>query len=136
MIFNDNLAEVAEKYLRKGAKVFVEGQLQTRKWQDQSGAEKYTTEIVLQRYRGELTMLDGRGEGGGRVTLLGMNRHDWGEWHAWVGYAMAALVVVHLALHWRWLVKIAAAQKPWRLAAGVAAGLAVAGFFLFAPVSR
>ena len=78
----------------------------------------------------------GRGEGGGRVTLLGMNRHDWGEWHAWVGYAMAALVVVHLALHWRWLVKIAAAQKPWRLAAGVAAGLAVAGFFLFAPVSR
>ena len=61
VIFNENLAEVAEKYLRKGAKVFIEGQLQTRKWQDQSGAEKYTTEIVLQRYRGELTMLDGRG---------------------------------------------------------------------------
>jgi len=58
VIFNENLAEVAEKYLRKGAKVFIEGQLQTRKWQDQSGAEKYTTEIVLQRYRGELTMLD------------------------------------------------------------------------------
>jgi single-strand DNA-binding protein len=65
VIFNENLAEVAEKYLRKGAKVFIEGQLQTRKWTDQSGAEKYTTEIVLQRYRGELTMLDGRGESGG-----------------------------------------------------------------------
>jgi len=62
VIFNENLAEVAEKYLRKGAKVFIEGQLQTRKWTDQSGAEKYTTEIVLQRYRGELTMLDGRGD--------------------------------------------------------------------------
>lgn len=65
VIFNENLAEVAEKYLRKGAKLYIEGQLQTRKWTDQSGAEKYTTEIVLQRYRGELTMLDGRGEGGG-----------------------------------------------------------------------
>ena len=70
VIFNENLAEVAEKYLRKGAKVFIEGQLQTRKWTDQSGAEKYTTEIVLQRYRGELTMLDGRGDspGGGHVA--------------------------------------------------------------------
>jgi len=65
VIFNENLAEVAEKYLRKGAKVFIEGQLQTRKWTDQSGAEKYTTEVVLQRYRGELTMLDGRGDSGG-----------------------------------------------------------------------
>ncbi|MBM3547426.1 MAG: single-stranded DNA-binding protein [Alphaproteobacteria bacterium] len=64
VIFNENLAEVAEKYLRKGAKVFIEGQLQTRKWTDQSGAEKYTTEVVLQRYRGELTMLDGRGDSG------------------------------------------------------------------------
>lgn len=78
----------------------------------------------------------GRGEGGVRPTLLGMSRHDWGEWHAWVGYAMVALVALHLALHWRWLVKIAALQKPWRLAAGLAAGLAVAGFFLFAPVTR
>ena len=64
VIFNENLAEVAEKYLKKGAKIFIEGQLQTRKWTDQSGAEKYTTEIVLQRYRGELTMLDGRGDSG------------------------------------------------------------------------
>lgn len=65
VIFNDKLAEVAEKYLRKGSKVYVEGQLQTRKWTDQSGVEKYTTEVVLQRFRGELTMLDGRQDGGG-----------------------------------------------------------------------
>ncbi len=65
VIFNENLAQVAEKYLRKGSKVYVEGALQTRKWTDQSGAEKYTTEVVLQRFRGELTMLDGgRGQGG------------------------------------------------------------------------
>ncbi|WP_374446172.1 single-stranded DNA-binding protein [Stella sp.] len=65
VIFNERLAETAERYLRKGAKVYVEGQLQTRKWTDQSGVEKYTTEIVLQQFRGELTMLDGRGGGGG-----------------------------------------------------------------------
>lgn len=65
VIFNERLAETAERYLRKGAKVYVEGQLQTRKWTDQSGAEKYTTEIVLQQFRGELTMLDGRGGGSG-----------------------------------------------------------------------
>jgi len=65
VIFNDNLGKIAQQYLRKGSKVYIEGQLQTRKWQDQSGVEKYTTEIVLQRYRGELTMLDSRSEGGG-----------------------------------------------------------------------
>ncbi len=59
VIFNERLAEIAEKYLKKGAKVYVEGALQTRKWTDNSGQERYTTEIVLQRYRGELTMLDG-----------------------------------------------------------------------------
>jgi len=64
VIFNENLAKVAEQYLKKGSKVFLEGQLQTRKWTDQQGQEKYTTEIVLQRYRGELTMLDGRNDGG------------------------------------------------------------------------
>ena len=64
VIFNENLARVAEQYLKKGSKVYVEGQLQTRKWTDQSGTEKYTTEVVLQRFRGELTMLDGRGGGG------------------------------------------------------------------------
>ncbi|MGN6516983.1 MAG: single-stranded DNA-binding protein [Rhizomicrobium sp.] len=63
VIFNKNLAEVAEKYLRKGSKVYVEGALQTRKWTDKDGQEKYSTEVVLQNFRGELTMLDTRGEG-------------------------------------------------------------------------
>jgi single-strand DNA-binding protein len=65
VIFNKNLAEVAEKYLRKGSKVYVEGSLQTRKWTDKDGQEKYSTEVVLQNFRGELTMLDSKGEGGG-----------------------------------------------------------------------
>ncbi|GJE10869.1 single-stranded DNA-binding protein [Methylobacterium longum] len=65
VIYNDNLARVAEQYLRKGSKVYIEGQLQTRKWTDNSGVEKYTTEVVLQRFRGEMTILDGRGGGGG-----------------------------------------------------------------------
>ena len=64
VIFNDNLVKVAENYLRKGSKVYIEGALQTRKWNDQSGQEKFSTEVVLQKFRGELTMLDGRGEGG------------------------------------------------------------------------
>ena len=64
-IFNENLAKVAEQYLKKGSKVYIEGQLQTRKYTDKDGVEKYTTEIVLQRYRGELTMLEGRNSGGG-----------------------------------------------------------------------
>ena len=63
VIFNENLAKVAEQYLRKGSKVYIEGAIQTRKWTDQSGQEKYSTEIVLQKFRGELTMLDGRGDG-------------------------------------------------------------------------
>jgi single-strand DNA-binding protein len=61
VIFNENLADVAERYLQKGRSVYVEGQLQTRKWTDQSGVEKYTTEIVLQRFRGELVLLGGAG---------------------------------------------------------------------------
>lgn len=65
VIFNENLANVAKNYLKKGSKIYLEGQLQTRKYTDQSGAEKYTTEVVLQRFRGELVMLDSRGEGGG-----------------------------------------------------------------------
>ena len=65
VIFNENLARVAEQYLKKGSKVYLEGQLQTRKWTDQQGQEKYTTEVVLQRFRGELTLLDGRGGAGG-----------------------------------------------------------------------
>jgi len=66
VIFNDNLVKVAENYLRKGSKVYIEGALQTRKFQDQSGQEKFSTEVVLQKFRGELTMLDGKGEGSGR----------------------------------------------------------------------
>ncbi|HEY9538633.1 MAG TPA: single-stranded DNA-binding protein, partial [Kiloniellaceae bacterium] len=65
VIFNEKLCEVAEKYLRKGSKIYIEGALQTRKWTDQNGVEKYTTEVVLQRFRGDLTMLDGRQDGGG-----------------------------------------------------------------------
>ena len=71
VIFNDNLVKVAEQYLRKGSTVYIEGAIQTRKWTDQSGQEKFSTEVVLQKFRGELTMLDGRGgdaeqgEGGG-----------------------------------------------------------------------
>ena len=68
VIFNENLGRVAKSYLRKGSKVYLEGQLQTRKWQDQSGNDKYTTEVVLQRFRGELVLLDSRdGAGGGRA---------------------------------------------------------------------
>jgi single stranded DNA-binding protein len=66
VIFNEKLAEVAQKYIRKGSKIYVEGQLSTRKWTDQSGQERYTTEVVIPRFGGALTMLDGRsGEGGG-----------------------------------------------------------------------
>ncbi|MEM1130841.1 MAG: single-stranded DNA-binding protein [Pseudomonadota bacterium] len=64
-IFAEPLARVAEQYLRKGSKVYIEGQLETRKWQDQSGQDRYSTEVVLRPYRSELTMLDGRGEGAG-----------------------------------------------------------------------
>ncbi len=64
VVFNERLADVCEKYLRKGSKIFIEGQLQTRKWTDNNGQERYTTEIVLQKYRGEMMMLDNRSEGG------------------------------------------------------------------------
>ncbi|RWR10547.1 single-stranded DNA-binding protein [Sinirhodobacter populi] len=70
-IYNENLVKIAEQYLRKGSKVYVEGQLETRKWQDQSGADRYTTEIALRPFRGELTLLDGRDGGsssGGRSS--------------------------------------------------------------------
>lgn len=66
VIYNENLCKIAEQYLRKGSKVYVEGQLQTRKWQDQSGQDRYTTEVVLTRFRGDLTLLDSR-EGGGET---------------------------------------------------------------------
>jgi len=71
VIFNDNLVKVAEQYLRKGSTVYIEGAIQTRKWTDNTGAEKYSTEIVLQKFRGELTMLGGRGDGAGASSGSG-----------------------------------------------------------------
>ena len=73
VVFNENIVKVCEQYLRKGAKVYVEGSIQTRKWTDQAGVEKYSTEIVLQKFRGELTMLDGRGEGAAEGEAGGYN---------------------------------------------------------------
>ena len=78
VIFNDRLVDVAEKYLRKGSKIYIEGQLQTRKWQDQSGQDRYTTEVVLQNFRGELTMLDSRSDGGGGGFSSGGGGDDFG----------------------------------------------------------
>jgi single-strand DNA-binding protein len=75
VIFNENLADIAERYLRKGSSVYVEGQLQTRKWTDQSGQERYSTEVVLSRFRGELTLLGGRGDSGGDMG----GSSDYGE---------------------------------------------------------
>lgn len=69
-IFNEGIGKVAEHYLKKGSKVYIEGQLETRKWQDQAGADKYTTEIVLRPFRGELTLLDGREGGGGSDDVV------------------------------------------------------------------
>jgi single-strand DNA-binding protein len=65
VIFNDKLADIAERYVKKGSRIFIEGQLQTRKWTDQSNVEKYTTEIVISRFKGELTLLDTKSDGGG-----------------------------------------------------------------------
>jgi single-strand DNA-binding protein len=79
-IFNEGLANVAERFLRKGSKVYIEGQLQTRKWQDQQGQDRYSTEIVLQGFNSVLTMLDGPqgGGGGGGAGGVGSGRDDWG----------------------------------------------------------
>jgi single-strand DNA-binding protein len=74
VIFNENLAKVAEQYLKKGAKVYLEGALQTRKWTDKDGAEKYSTEIVLNRFNGTMVMLDGRSGGGGEGGFGGGGR--------------------------------------------------------------
>jgi single-strand DNA-binding protein len=75
-IFNENIGRVAEQYLRKGSKVYIEGQLQTRKWQDQQGQDRYTTEIVIQNFNGQLTLLDGRNESGSANS--GWNNDDRG----------------------------------------------------------
>ena len=77
VIFNENLGKVAKNYLRKGQKAYIEGQLQTRKWTDQNGNDRYTTEIVLQRFRGELVLLSGRESGGGGGGASGGG--DWGN---------------------------------------------------------
>jgi single-strand DNA-binding protein len=79
VIFNENLVKVAKQFLKKGSKVYIEGSLQTRKWTDKDGAEKYTTEVVLQRFRGELTMLDGREGGGGGGGSYGGGGDDYGS---------------------------------------------------------
>jgi single-strand DNA-binding protein len=80
VIFNENLCRIAEQYLKKGSKVFIEGALQTRKWQDQSGQDRYSTEVVLQGFRGELTLLDSRGSGGaGSGGGGGSDMEDGGE---------------------------------------------------------
>lgn len=80
VVFNAQLADIAEKYLHKGSKVYLEGQLQTRKWEDANGQEKYTTEIVLQNYSGTLVLLDGRGDGapaGGNDVFSGGSSGGW-----------------------------------------------------------
>lgn len=77
VIFNENLVKVAEQYLKKGSTVYIEGALQTRKWTDQQGVEKYSTEVVLQKFRGELTMLGGRNQGGDEGGYSG-DRGDYG----------------------------------------------------------
>jgi len=77
VIFNENLGRVAKSYLRKGSKVYLEGQIQTRKWTDQSGNDRYTTEVVLQRFRGELVLLDSR-EGGGSRSSFSEDFEDFG----------------------------------------------------------
>jgi len=80
VIFNENLAKIAEQYLKKGSKVYLEGQLQTRKWQDQSGQDRYSTEVVLQQFRGELTLLDSRqGSAGGERESVGASSGDFGR---------------------------------------------------------
>jgi single-strand DNA-binding protein len=76
VIFNENLGRVAKSYLRKGSKVYVEGHLQTRKWTDQSGNDRYTTEVVLQRFRGELVLLDNREGAAGARSALGGEEYD------------------------------------------------------------
>ncbi|MFL6861772.1 MAG: single-stranded DNA-binding protein [Allosphingosinicella sp.] len=79
VIFNENLGRVAKSYLKKGSKVYLEGQIQTRKWQDQSGADRYSTEVVLQRFRGELVLLDSRGGGGGGGEDFGGGGYEGGS---------------------------------------------------------
>jgi single-strand DNA-binding protein len=82
VIFNENLCKIAEQYLKKGAKVYIEGQLQTRKWQGQDGQDRYSTEVVLQNFNGTLTMLDSRGAGSGAAAGAGMHEDDQADYAA------------------------------------------------------
>ncbi|WP_419255380.1 single-stranded DNA-binding protein [Caulobacter sp. ErkDOM-YI] len=90
VIFNDNLVKVAEQYLRKGSTVYIEGAIQTRKWTDNTGAEKYSTEIVLQKFRGELTMLGGRADGAGASSGGGDDGYSSGGGGGGGGYGGGA----------------------------------------------
>ena len=87
VVFNERLADVAERFLRKGRKVYLEGSLQTRKWTDQSGQERFTTEVVLAAFRGELVLLDNRqdGEGGGNRAPQNVQRQNNGGGQGWGG---------------------------------------------------
>jgi len=87
VIFNEHIARVAEQYLKKGAKVYVEGKLQTRKWTDQQGIEKWTTEVVLQRFDGDLTILDSRRDGAGRDDQYTEQQNE--RWGGSTGYGDA-----------------------------------------------
>jgi single-strand DNA-binding protein len=79
VVFNEGLCKVVEQYVKKGAKLYIEGALQTRKWQDQTGNDRYSTEVVLQGFNSTLTMLDGRGEGGGQGSYGGGGRASGGD---------------------------------------------------------
>lgn len=73
---------------------------------------------------------------GGRVSALGLTRHEWGDWHTWLSYAFLALIAVHLAMHWRWFWQVAAKRRSWPLLAGIGAGLALMALLVLQPVSR
>lgn len=90
VIFNEGLCKVAEQYLKKGSKVYIEGQLQTRKWQDQSGADRYSTEVVLQGFNGNLTMLDGRSGSGAGAGMQEDSQSDYGGGQGGGGYGDSA----------------------------------------------
>lgn len=75
------------------------------------------------------------GRGGGRMTAMGLSRHEWGEWHTWLSYAFLALIVIHLALHWRWFWQVAAKRRSWPLISGIGAGLILMLALLFQPVT-
>ena len=77
------------------------------------------------------------GSRGGRgLSALGMDRHEWGEWHMWTGYAFLAMIVIHLAIHWRWFWQVAARRRSWPLLAGIGAGVALALWLALQPVAR